>query len=204
LYLIIKLKTSTMALTDILNPVSLAASVLGNVVGGIQTAKLQKKQQALLDSEKQYDENTFNRNYYADQIKTSQNQAYLRELTNRLREQNIRAQKTSAITGATPEATAANAKVEAGAYGEAINKLSSGAEAKKERAQSLYGQQRTALMGAQNNLYQGQINNWRQFMSNASGLGTAGTAKPLASNTGAVGLGAGVPDAPDEMSQLQL
>ena len=96
-----------------MNPLAIAglgASVVGNIVGGINSAKIAKQQQKNLDNEKAYSEGLFNKQYYEDTLKRSDNAAYLRELRNNQKENSIKAQRTAAITGATPEATAAEAK----------------------------------------------------------------------------------------------
>ena len=85
----------------------LGASVVGNVFGGIKTAEIAKKQQESLDNEKAYSESLFNKEYYQDELNRSENASYLRQLQNNQNENTVKAQRTAAITGATPEATAA-------------------------------------------------------------------------------------------------
>jgi len=169
-------------LEDIIPGVGLGVSVVGNIVGGIATAGIAKKQQEALDGEKAYSENLFNKSYYEDTLKRSDNAAYLRELDNKQKENSLKAKRTAAITGATPEATAAQAKNEGSVYADAVNRMASVASQRKDQALSAYGARRSALFGAQNNIEESKKAAWGTFMGNASSLGVGAlsiTSKPL-------------------------
>lgn len=169
-------------LDDILPGVGLGVSVGGNIVGGIATADIAKKQQQALDGEKAYSENLFNKQYYEDTLKRSDNAAYLRELDNRQKENAKKAARTAAITGATPEATAAESKNEGFVYADAVNRMAGVTAQRKDQALASYGARRSALFGAQNNIEESKKAAWGTFMGNASSLGTGAlstTDKPL-------------------------
>ena len=160
----------------------LGASVVGNVFGGIKTAEIAKKQQESLDNEKAYSESLFNKEYYQDELNRSENASYLRQLQNNQNENNVKAQRTAAITGATPEATAAQAKNEGSVYANAVNRMAGVAYQRKDQALSRYGERRSALVSAQNGIYESKKNAWGTFMGNASRLGSAAlsnTSSPL-------------------------
>ena len=175
-----------MALKDVLSIAGLGTSVVGNLVGGIATAGIANKQQQALDGEKAYSENLFNKQYYEDTLKRSDNAAYLRQLANKQKEDSQKAARTAAITGATPEATAAQEKSQGSIYADAVNGMAGVAAQRKDQALSAYGARRSALFGAQNNIEESKKAAWGTFMGNASSLGTAAlsnTAKPLADKT---------------------
>jgi len=151
----------------------LGSSVIGNVVGGLETAKIAKQQQAALNDEKAYSENLFNKSSFEDTINRSDNAAYLRQLANNQKESSIKAQRTAAITGATPEATAVQEKNNGSVYADAVNKMASVTAQRKDQALSSYGARRSALFGAQNNIDESKKSAWGTFMGNASTLGAA-------------------------------
>ena len=157
---------------SVLGIAGLGASVVGNIVGGSKTAKIAKRQQENLNNEKAYSEGLFNKQYYEDTLKRSDNAAYLRELRNNQKENSIKAQRTAAITGATPEATAAEAKNRGSVYADAVNRMAGLAGQRKDQALAAYGARRSALFNAQNGIEEQKKSAWGTFMGNASNLGT--------------------------------
>ena len=162
----------------------LGASVVGNVVGGIQTAKINKQRQNNLNNEKAYSENLFNKQYYEDVMKRSENQSFLRQLQ-RNQDEPKEVGPNSSYYGATPEATAAQAKNDSQIYADAVNKLVSVASQRKDQALADYNRRRGQLFGMQDNVDQERAAAWGNFMQNASTLGNAAlskTAGPLDNN----------------------
>ena len=160
----------------------LGASVVGNVVGGIQQSKLAKQQQAELNKEKAYNESLFNREYYQDALKRSENQSFLREL-NRNQEQNqIKAQRTAAITGATPEAQLAQKAQDSDIYASAVNRMAGLASQRKDQALAAYNARRIGLYGMQDNINRGRQAAWGNFMTNASNLGIGALSATASAN----------------------
>ena len=163
----------------------LGTSVVGNVVGGIQTAKINKQRQNNLNNEKAYSESLFNKQYYEDVLNRSENQSFLRQLQRNQDENQKKSARTAAITGATPEATAAQAKNDSQIYADAVNKLVSVASQRKDQALADYNRRRGQLFGMQDNVDQERAAAWGNFMQNASTLGNAAlskTAGPLDNN----------------------
>lgn len=149
---------------------STAASVLGNIYGGIKTAELQKQQQAELDKEKRFNEALFNKEYYQDVLKRSENQSFLRELNRNQKENQKRAERSAAITGATPEAEAAQAKADSDIYAQAVNRMAGLASQRKDMALANYANKRLGFMGMQNDMLEKRKASWGTFMNNASNL----------------------------------
>lgn len=172
-----------------MDPITIAglgASVVGNVVGGIQTAKINRQRQNNLNKEKAYSENLFNKQYYEDVMKRSENQSFLRQLQRNQDENQKKSARTAAITGATPEATAAQAKNDSQIYADAVNKFVSVASQRKDQALADYNRRRSQLFGMQDNMDQERAAAWGNFMQNASTLGNAAllaTASPVKGNT---------------------
>ena len=168
----------------------LGTSVVGNVVGGIQTAKINNQRQNNLNKEKAYSENLFNKQYYEDVMKRSENQSFLRQLQRNQDENQKKSARTAAITGATPEATAAQAKNDGQIYADAVNKLVSVASQRKDQALADYNRRRGQLFGMQDNVDQERAAAWGNFMQNASTLGNAAlsaTASPVKVGTTVTG-----------------
>lgn len=185
---------------SVLGIAGLGASVVGNIVGGVKTAKIAKRQQENLNNEKAYSEGLFNKQYYEDTLKRSDNAAYLRELRNNQKENSIKAQRTAAITGATPEATAAEAKNQGSVYADAVNRMAGLAGQRKDQALAAYGARRSALFNAQNGIEEQKKAAWGTFMGNAANLGTGAL-----SLTEGVGSGAGAlfNEIPDSAMKLK-
>jgi len=177
---------------DPLSIAGLGASVVGNIVGGIATAGIAKKQQADLNKEKAYSEGLFNREYYQDVLKRTDNQAFLRTLANNQKSNQVKAQRTAAITGATPEAVVAQQANDSTIYAEAVNRMAGMAAQRKDMALAAYNQRRMGLFGMQNQIEEGKKAAWGTFMGNALSLGNgalaAGTSKPLETAAGGVGM----------------
>ena len=170
-----------------MNPFAIAGlgtSVIGNVVGGIQQSKIAKQQQAALNKEKAYNESLFNREYYQDVLKRSENQSFLREL-NRNQEQNqIKAQRTAAITGATPEAQLAQKAQDSDIYASAVNRMAGLASQRKDQALADYNARRMGLYGMQNQIDEGKKAAWGTFLTNANNLGMGALSATSAANSG--------------------
>lgn len=165
------MSTTTDLLTAAIPYAGLVTSVVGNIVGGIETADINKKRQANLDTQAAYNQNLFNKDYYQDTLKRSENQSYLRELDKRLKDQNLKAKRTAAITGATPEAALASQSVTANAYADTVNKMAGAASTRKDQALARYNQSRLSQFGMQDQLDQQKAAQWSEFMQNANQLG---------------------------------
>ena len=154
----------------------LATSVVGNIVGGVAQAQIAEKQQQALDGEKAYSESLFNKEYYQDVMKRSENAAFLRELKNNQKENKNKAAKTAAITGATPEATATQDKNDGDIYANAVNRMAGLASQRKDMALAGYNHRRSGLFRDQNQIEEGKKAAWGTFMSNANSLGAGSIA----------------------------
>lgn len=157
---------------DLIPGLGLATSVVGNVVGGIAQANIAKQQQQNLNNEKAYSENLFNKEYYQDVLKRSENASMLRQLSNNQKDNAVKAQRTAAITGATPEATATQAKNDGNIYANAVNRMAGLASRRKDMAMAGYNARRSALYGQQNQIDEGRKAAWGTFMGNAANIGT--------------------------------
>ena len=181
-----------MSLLDTVIPgAELATSVAGNIIGGIATANIAKKQQAALNGEKAYSESLFNKEYYQDVLDRSENKSMLRELQNNQKQNRVQAQRTAAITGATPEAAVMQQKNDANVYASTVNRMAGLASQRKDQALAGYNARRSALFNAQNGIEEQKKAAWGTFMGNASDLGNAaltqfGGSKPTAQSSGKV------------------
>ena len=158
------------SITDILNPVGLGVSVVGNIGGGIATGAINKERQKNLDTEKANSNALFNKQYYQDELKRSENASFLKTLRDRYKSMGDRSARSAAITGATPEAQLAQTQVEATGYGDAVNRMASMASQRKDAALNAQQQRRMMFYGLQDNIDQSKIASWQNFMTNANEL----------------------------------
>lgn len=163
-----------------------AASVVGNVVGGIQQAEIAKKQQQDLNREKAFSDNMFNKEYYQDVLNRTENASMLRQLSNNQKQNRIKAQRTAAITGATPEATAVQEKNDGNIYADAVNRMAGLASQRKDMALNNYYNRRMGFYQKQDSVDNARKSAWGNFMQNAANLGvgalTGTTSNPLDNN----------------------
>ena len=96
-----------------------AAFGLGSsIYGGIKGAKERKKQEKLLNEQMAKNENLFKREYYQDIMNRSDTANILKNYRDTLKRRNKTQRNMAAVTGATPEAVAAQKKINADAYGD--------------------------------------------------------------------------------------
>jgi len=158
---------------DPLTLASLALSLGGGVASMIGSAGANAKRQAALDAQKAESDSFFNKEYYTDELNRTENQSMLRELTNRLKDQNKQNQATAAITGATPEVAVAQQGNLNKAYAGVVNQMAGRASQRKDMALRGWRADKRQLFGMQDALDQGEASTWQNLGTNAAGLGAS-------------------------------
>lgn len=160
--------------------IGIGAGILGNIFGGIGSAKQRKKAQTQLNNQIKENENIFNRDYYQDILNRSDVQNLLRNTRNRIADANKIASNTAVVTGATPESVAAQKKNYAKAYSDLVSNIASQSSLLKQQAQNRYLANKNILLGQQADLYNDRASQWSNVASNAGNiLGAFSTLYPL-------------------------
>lgn len=150
--------------------IGIGAGILGNIFGGIGSAKQRKKAQTQLNNQIQENENIFNRDYYQDILNRSDVQNLLRNTRNRIADANKIASNTAVVTGATPESVAAQKKNYAKAYSDLVSNIASQSSLLKQQAQNRYLANKNILLGQQADLYNDRASQWSNVASNAGNI----------------------------------
>ena len=150
--------------------IGIGAGILGNIFGGIGSAKQRKKAQTQLNNQIQENENIFNRDYYQDILNRSDVQNLLRNTRNRIADANKIASNTVVVTGATPESVAAQKKNYAKAYSDLVSNIASQSSLLKQQAQNRYLANKNILLGQQADLYNDRASQWSNVASNAGNI----------------------------------
>ena len=79
----------------------------------------------------------------------------------------------AAVTGATPEAVAAQKKINADAYGDVISNISSQSSRLKDNALNRYTDTNNYLLGQKSNMYAQRAQNFSNLAANGVGLLTS-------------------------------
>lgn len=150
--------------------IGIGAGILGNIFGGIGSAKQRKKAQTQLNNQIKENENIFNRDYYQDILNRSDVQNLLRNTRNRIADANKIASNTAVVTGATPESVAAQKKNYAKAYSDLVSNIASQSSLLKQQAQNRYLANKNILLGQQADLYNDRASQWSNVASNAGNI----------------------------------
>lgn len=142
------------------------AGLAAGIFGGIKAGKMRKKQNKLLDSYEADVTGTFNKEYNADYLQRSDNQAALREQQNAMKDQNRTAENTAAITGATPEALAMQKQNNMRSLGDTVSQIARNASAYKTNILNNYQNQKAGIMDRRNAVLGQQAQNYSNLMAN--------------------------------------
>ncbi|GAB6121096.1 virion core protein, T7 gp14 family [Dysgonomonas termitidis] len=159
-----------------------AASAIGGAIGG---ANAKKKQQRMIDAEDQRNEDVYRNEFYKNQLDRTENAAALQKAHDYLKDRAKIDTKTAAVTGATPEAVAANRKTHLGAYSDLISKIAAQGSAARDRIQDRYEANKRNIFGMRMGAKQNQVNQYGNMTSNAINTGAnsaMGLAGQLISN----------------------
>ena len=151
-----------------------AAFGLGSsIYGGIRGAKERKKQEKLLNQQIQENKDLFKREYYQDIMNRSDTANILKNYRDTLKQRNKIQRNMATVTGATPEAVAAQKKINADAYGDVISNISSQSSRLKDNALNRYTDTNNYLLGQKSNMYAQRAQNFSNLAANGVGLLTS-------------------------------
>lgn len=135
---------------DMIGSILGAASGLAKgIIGGIKAAKARRQQAKIINNAKQRNEAQFTNDYYGDYMERSDAQAVMKRVRDTMRNNNKVTTASAAVTGATPEAVAAQKAAANQTVADAASNLQANADAYKTNAKNTYVAQNNALDQAQ-------------------------------------------------------
>ncbi|MDR1883062.1 MAG: hypothetical protein LBR26_09840 [Prevotella sp.] len=170
-----------------------ASSIIGSILGG----SARKAQEKMINAESKRNDDMFRNDYYKNQLDRTENLAALQKAHKYLKERAGIDAKTAAVTGATPEAVAANRKANMSSYSDLIGNIAAQGSAVRDRIRDRYEANRSNIFNMRNGLAANKVQQYGNLVSNGIGLaansamGMAGV--PAGTTAGTVAKTAGKP-----------
>lgn len=139
-----------------------------SILGGIKAGQQRKKQLRAINDYEADVTSRFQKEYNADYLQRSDNQAALREQQEQMKRQNRIAQNTAVVTGATPEVLAMQKANNMQAYGNTVAQIARNASAYKTNILNNYQNQQRDILGMRNQAYGQQAQSWGNLAINGA------------------------------------
>ncbi len=146
-------------------------SAVGSIFGGIAASKAMKKVKQNLQSQKQANQDWFNRRYNEDATQRADAQRILTKTEESIKNRNRQAAGTQAVMGGTEESVAATKAANSQALAEAASQIAVNAESRKDQIEESYMSRDAQLQDALNNM---EVNKAQNISSAVQGLTQAG------------------------------
>lgn len=147
------------------------SSAVGSVFGGISASKAMKKVKKNLESQKQDNQNWYDRRYNEDATQRADAQRILTKTEEMIKNRNRQAAGAQAVMGGTEESVAAAKASNSQALADATSQIAVNAEARKDQIEQTYQQKDAQLQDALNNM---EINKAQAISSAVQGVTQAG------------------------------
>lgn len=142
-------------------------SAVGSIFGGISASKAMKRVKRNLESQKNSNQDWFDRRFNEDATQRADAQRILTKTEDSIRNRNRQAAGTQAVTGGTDESVAAAKAMNNQALAEATSQIAVNGDARKDRIEDAYRQRDAQLDSELNNL---EINKARGVISTIRGI----------------------------------
>lgn len=146
-------------------------SAVGSIFGGISASKAMKKVKKNLQSQKQTNQDWYDRRHNEDVTQRADAQRILTKTEESIRNRNRQAAGTQAVMGGTEESVAAAKAANNQALAEAAAQIAVAGDARKDQIEQTYQQRDAQLNDALNNI---EINKAHAISSAVQGLSQAG------------------------------
>lgn len=146
-------------------------SAVGSIFGGISASKAMKKVKKNLQSQKQANQDWYDRRYNEDVTQRADAQRILTKTEESIRNRNRQAAGTQAVMGGTEESVAAAKAANNQALAEAASQIAVAGDARKDQIEQTYQQRDAQLNDVLNNI---EINKAHAISSAVQGLSQAG------------------------------
>lgn len=146
-------------------------SAVGSVFGGISASKAMKKVKKNLESQKQANQDWYDRRYNEDATQRADAQRILTKTEEMIKNRNKQAAGAQAVMGGTEESVAAAKAANNQALADATSQIAVNADARKDQIEQTYQQKDAQLQDALNNM---EINKAQAISSAVQGVAQAG------------------------------
>ena len=146
-------------------------SAVGSIFGGISASKAMKKVKKNLESQKQANQDWYDRRYNEDATQRADAQRILTKTEEMIKNRNRQAAGAQAVMGGTEESVAAAKAANNQALADATSQIAVNAEARKDQIEQSYQQKDAQMQDALNNM---EINKARNIATAVQGVTQAG------------------------------
>lgn len=146
-------------------------SAVGSIFGGISASKAMNKVKKNLESQKQANQNWYDRRYNEDATQRADAQRILTKTEEMIKNRNRQAAGAQAVMGGTEESVAAAKAANNQALADATSQIAVNADARKDQIEQTYQQKDAQLQDALNNM---EINKAQAIGSAVQGVAQAG------------------------------
>ena len=146
-------------------------SAVGSIFGGISASKAMKNVKKNLDSQKQANQDWYDRRYNEDATQRADAQRILTKTEEIIKNRNRQAAGAQAVMGGTEESVAAAKAANNQALADTTSQIAVNAEARKDQIEQTYQQKDAQLQNALNNM---EINKAQAISSAVQGVSQAG------------------------------
>lgn len=146
-------------------------SAVGSIFGGISASKAMKKVKKNLESQKQANQDWYDRRYNEDATQRADAQRILTKTEEMIKNRNRQAAGAQAVMGGTEESVAAAKAANNQALADATSQIAVNAEARKDQIEQSYQQKGAQLQDSLNNM---EINKAHAISSAVQGVTQAG------------------------------
>lgn len=146
-------------------------SAVGSIFGGISASKAMNKVKKNLESQKQANQNWYDRRYNEDATQRADAQRILTKTEEMIKNRNRQAAGSAAVMGGTEESVAAAKAANNQALADATSQIAVNADARKDQIEQTYQQKDAQLQDALNNM---EINKAQAIGSAVQGVAQAG------------------------------
>ena len=148
-----------------------ALGAAGSIFGGISASKAMRRVKKNLQTQKEANQNWYDRRYNEDATQRADAQRILTLTEESIRNRNRQAAGAQAVMGGTDESTAAAKAANAQALADATSQIAAGAENRKDQIEQTYQQRDSQINEALNNL---EINKAQAISQAVQGVAKAG------------------------------
>ena len=148
-----------------------ALGAAGSIFGGISASKAMRRVKKNLQTQKEANQNWYDRRYNEDATQRADAQRILTQTEESIRNRNRQAAGAQAVMGGTDESTAAAKAANAQALADATSQIAAGAENRKDQIEQTYQQRDSQINEALNNL---EMNKAQAISQAVQGVAKAG------------------------------
>lgn len=153
-------------------PIAMAGVQLaGHAFGQYQSAKAGREKRDYNEGLMKENEAWWKGEYYRDPMELTHNRSFLKQIQNQYTDAMKTANQSAVKRGATPESQVAMGSALSQKYGDAVNKLVSGASMYRQNVDRQYRQRKQGLEGQKRAFWEEEQKSWGNFGNNVAQAG---------------------------------